>query len=803
MKRYELNGQWNLFCENKNLGTGTIPGSVYSILLENQLMENPYDRDNELEALSLLEKDYTFTRTFEAKPGEGKNLLLHCDGLDTVCDVYVNDQLVFQSCNMHREYEYSIIPYLREEGSNTISILCHSPIKWIKEKLDRELIGGSIHAMKGFSYLRKAHCMFGWDWGPRLPDAGIWRDIYLLETGNERISDIHIRQFHEDGNVFLQPLVKWSGEAKVRVFLTDPKGQKSEIIANERNQIREPRLWWPNGYGEQPLYEVEVQLITREGIVETKRKRIGLRVLTVVREKDEHGESFAQSVNGMPFFAMGADYVPEDNLLSRITRERTEKLLKHCVTANFNSIRVWGGGYYPDDFFFDLCDELGLVVWQDFMFCCADYILTEEFDREIRSELQDNIRRIRHHASLGLWCGNNEMELFQVRGTYEGDRNARKKDYLCIFEYIIPGILRELDPDTFYWPASPSSGGSFDDPNDPDRGDVHYWEVWHGNKPFTEYRKYLFRYCSEFGFQSFPSMKTIESFTREEDRNIFSRVMEMHQRNEGANGKIMNYLSQNFLYPCNLDTLVYASQLLQAEAIRYGVEHWRRNRGICMGAIYWQLNDIWPVASWASVDYYGRWKALHYYAKRFFAPVMISGAEIGETTDRVSVVMEPSPIEKKVTLCVANETREKIQGLAKMQLRSHTGEVKREKEFLVEVDALSSKWLEKEDFADADMLTDYVSFSWEQEGQVISEGTVLFTAPKHFRFLNPNLRYERNKDEITVYADAYARSVEIESPDEDFILSDNYFDMNGGVKKVRIMEGNPKNIRLRSVYDIR
>lgn len=222
-----------------------------------------------------------------------------------------------------------------------------------------------------------------------------------------------------------------------------------------------------------------------------------------------------------------------------------------------------------------------------------------------------------------------------------------------------------------------------------------------------------------------------------------------------------------------------------------------------MGAIYWQLNDIWPVASWASVDYYGRWKALHYYAKRFFAPVMISGAEIGETTDRVSVVMEPSPIEKKVTLCVANETREKIQGLAKMQLRSHTGEVKREKGFFVEVEALSSKWLEKEDFADADMLTDYVSFSWEQEGQVVSEGTVLFTAPKHFRFLNPNLRYERNKDEITVYADTYARSVEIESPDEDFILSDNYFDMNGGVKKVRIMEGNPKNIRLRSVYDIR
>ena len=351
-----------------------------------------------------------------------------------------------------------------------------------------------------------------------------------------------------------------------------------------------------------------------------------------------------------------------------MTPERTRKLLEQCRACNFNAIRVWGGGYYPDDFFFDICDELGLVVWQDFMFACANYRLTEEFEENIKAEFRDVIRRIRHHASLGLWCGNNEMEMFQAQGEYEGTPRTRS-DYIRMFEHILPEILRKEDPDTFYWPASPSSGGGFDEPNAPERGDVHYWDVWHGGLPFSDYRKRFFRYASEFGFQSFPCLKTVESFTLPEDRNIFSRVMEMHQRNEGANGKILQYLSQTFLYPASFDTLLYASQLLQAEAIRYGVEHWRRNRGRCMEAIYWQLNDIWPVASWSSIDYYGRWKALHYYAKRFFAPVMISCEETGETTDRIAVVTEPSPIETSGRIAVANETRKDVNGIVRWQLR--------------------------------------------------------------------------------------------------------------------------------------
>jgi beta-mannosidase len=356
---------------------------------------------------------------------------------------------------------------------------------------------------------------------------------------------------------------------------------------------------------------------------------------------------------------------------------------------------------------------------------------------------------------------------------------------------------------TFYWPASPSSGGCFDEPNDFNRGDVHYWDVWHGGKPFAEYRKYYFRYASEFGFQAFPSMKTVESFTLPEDRNVFSRVMEMHQRNEGANGKIMNYLSQTFLYPDNLDTLVYASQLLQAEAMRYGIEHWRRNRGRCMGAIYWQLNDIWPVASWASIDYFGRWKALHYYSKRFFAPVMLSCCETGETTDRVSVVMEPSPIETSAHLCLANETMHDVSGTVRWYLRNSKAQVLDSGEFSITVPALTSQWCEKLDFHCTDFLNNYFSYEFISGNKIISSGTTLFTAPKHFRFVDPSLLYEIQGNKITVYAGAYAKGVEISSPECDLLLSDNYFDMNAGSATVEILEGSPKTLSLRSVYNIR
>ena len=383
---------------------------------------------------------------------------------------------------------------------------------------------------------------------------------------------------------------------------------------------------------------------------------------------------------------MGGDYIPEDNLLSRVTPQRTRRLLEDARLAHFNTVRIWGGGYYPDDFFYDICDELGLLVWQDFLYACAFYDLTPAFEASIRKETEQNVRRLRHHPSLALLCGNNEMEMFQAMALkldVNGQNHAfvpsamhHHADYIKMFESIIPEICRREAPQTFYWPASPSSGGSYDDPNGENRGDVHYWDVWHGEKPFTEYRKFFFRYTSEFGFQSFPCLKTVESFTLPEDRNIFSRVMERHQRNKAANGKILSYLSQTYRYPESFDNLLYASQLLQADAIRCGVEHWRRNRGRCMGAVIWQLNDCWPVASWSSIDYFGRWKALHYAARRFFAPVMISCQEEGEVSQNPQInEFRTEPIRVSARLCVSNETREAVGGLVRWALRTPDGAV--------------------------------------------------------------------------------------------------------------------------------
>ncbi len=803
MHKQSLTGEWQLTFASEAPMTGSIPGSVYSFLLKNGRMEDPFYRDNELAALQIMENDFTFSRTFQvaAAMAQCPKVLLRCEGLDTLCELFLNGTKVGDACNMFRTWEYDVTKCLRA-GENALEIRIASPTRSIREMDALRHVGGSEDAMRGFSHIRKPHCMFGWDWGPRLPDAGIWRDILLVGVDTARIADVRIRQRHSEGRVFVTALATVEDDADLRLTIESPGGKTLAAPANTEVEIENPQLWWPAGLGEQPLYRVAVEAIQNGEVVDSWDKRIGLRTLTVIRESDQWGESFMQVANGVPFFAMGADYIPEDNIFSRITPERTRRLLEQCAAANFNVVRVWGGGYYPDDWFYDTCDELGLVVWQDFMFACANYPLDFDFEDNITAEFVDNIRRLRHHASLGLWCGNNEMEMFQVDGMFESSP-ITMGHYVRMFEHILPHVLRREDPDTFYWPASPSSGGSFVEPNAPDRGDVHYWEVWHGNKPFDEYRKYFFRYVSEFGFQSFPCLKTVESFTLPEDRNIISRVMEMHQRNAGANGKIMNYLSRTFLYPTSFDTLLYASQLLQAEAVKYGVEHWRRNRGRCMGAVYWQINDIWPVASWSSIDYFGRWKALHYYAKRFFAPLMISCHETGETTDRVSVVAEPSAIATIAHLSVANESRQARKGVVRWTLRNAESKILANGEHAIDLPALSSVWLDPVDFHSTDYRRNHFTYELMVDGEIVSDGSVLFTAPKHYMFADPRLDVTVNGDLVTVKASAYAKSVEITSDDGDLILSDNYFDMEKGEKSVRIIEGGTRNVRVRSVYDIR
>lgn len=796
MKRIDLNGTWRMTGNGYDC-QGKIPGSVYSFLLDANLMEDPFYRDNEVKALELMEHSYAFSRSFDFEP-TGERVLLHCDGLDTLCTIWINGSQVAFTKNMHRRYEFDVTALLKN-GKNEIVLRFDSAQAYLREQREalQMKVRGCGDALKGYPYLRKANCMFGWDWGPRLPDAGIWRDIYLLIENSARITDCHILQRHDGGRVFITPMVKTSAPCAIKVSLLAPDGKKAELSANEEYEVEDPQLWWPNGMGAQPLYTVTVEI---DG--DRCTKRIGLRTLRLVRERDEWGESFCHEVNGVKFFAMGADYIPEDNILSRITPERTRWLMEQAKNCHFNAMRVWGGGYYPDDFFFDICDELGIILFFDMMVACCFLPDTDEIRDEMEAEARDNLVRIRHHACLAVLCGNNEVE---ESGGYHLPEPDMARNYAYIFEKMLPETVKELCPEIDYIPSSPSTCGHFIDPDNENYGDSHYWKVWHGNKPYAEYRKHYFRYLSEFGFQSFPSEKTVECFTLPEDRNIFSRVMERHQRNGSANGKILSYLAQTYLYPADFGTLLYASQLLQATAIKYGVEHLRRNRGRCMGTLYWQYNDIWPVASWASIDYYGRYKALQYAAKRFYAPVMISCEEVGETTTLATVNSQVDfyGYETTATLVVNNDSMEAVSGRVHWSLRRADSTVLKSGCTEVTVPALSAVKLETLDFEKTDFLQNHLCYSFEVDGAEVSYGSVLFTAPKHYQFEDPQLTCEVNGDEITVHAKKYAQWVEIDSPDSDFILSDNYFDMEAGSKTVKVLEGKPGTIRLRSVYDIR
>lgn len=815
MREISLDGEWKLKILGENVyGIGAeeipakVPGSVYGTLMEENRIPDVYYRDNELKATKLMENDFEYSCSFSLKQKEVNSevLLLRFEGIDTLADIYVNDMFAGAAYNMHRVWEYDLSELVKV-GENRLRVVLHSPIRYIKEENAKVYTGGSAEAMEGFPHLRKAHCMFGWDWGPRLPDAGIFRSVKIVAADTARIEQVYITQIHESNRVTLDfdTTVELFGDKDttcIEIKVYSPDGE--EYTQNEKEQIviKKPKLWWPNGYGAQPLYKVEVLLKTENGeLLDSWIRKIGLRTVTVNTEQDNWGNCFAHEVNGVKIFAMGADYIPEDNIFSRITKERTRKLLEDCVAAHYNTIRVWGGGYYPDDYFFDICDELGLLVWQDFMYACASYELDDEFEENIRQETIDNVRRIRHHACLGLWCGNNEMETQTLDKMWKPSEK-QKYDYIKIFEYIIPGILKEEDPNTFYWPSSPSSGGNFENPWDENAGDTHYWDVWHGDKPFTEYRKFRFRYLSEFGFQSFPALKTVESFTEPEDRNIFSRVMEMHQRNRAANGKILNYLSATYLYPKDFDHMLYASQLLQADAIRYGVEHFRRHRGRCMGAVVWQLNDIWPVASWSSIDYFGRWKALHYAEKRFFAPIMISCEETGELSEHPYCILEEQEFEKSIRIHVANETMEEVSGEVRVYLRDTESVVLWQERHSIRVPALSGFWFGKEEFQNCDIFNNYVSYEFWQKGRIVSEGSCLLTAPKHFHFKDPKLSYRLDGDTIVVRAENYAKNVEIQGVDGDVRLEDNFFDMNEGEKRIRIVEGSASAYKLRSVYDI-
>lgn len=809
MQTCTLNGTWQLSAGHRSLESVDmqIPGTVLSGLLAAGKIKDPFYRTNEDATRALFWKDYVFTRTFDVDEEllAQQHIVLVCEGLDTLAEISINGTFLAKTDNMHRTWKFQAKKLLHP-GKNEIQIVFRSVLRFIEDypyEAHKKINYIPCGSMKGNQLLRKAHSMFGWDWGPQTIDAGIFRDIYLQGYSHARIEDIRIHQQHAK-NVSVQTSITLSESVpgqKLCVELSEDGADKplqtklcktnADGVAAVDFVIENPKLWWPNDYGDQPLYIVRTTLLDEDGTsLESITRRIGLRTLTISQEKDEWGNEFAFCVNGVKIFTRGGNYIPDDCLYTRITEKKLDYILESCRRAHFNCVRVWGGGYYPSDAFYDLCDEKGLIVWQDLMYACNVYDVTDAFAENCRQETYDNVRRLRHHASLGLWCGNNEIEsAWDHWGDFQKETPYLRADYIRLFEEVLPKAVQEADGETFYWHSSPSSGGCFDNPDDANRGDTHYWDVWHGQKPFTDYRKYFFRFCSEFGFQSFPCAKTVNSFTLEDDRNIFSRVMESHQKNDAANGKMLYYLSENLRYPKDLTHLLYASQVLQGMAIKYGVDHWRRNRGRCMGTLYWQINDDWPAPSWSSIDYFGRWKALHYMAQKFYAP------------HAVSMTLE----DHRCHVYFSNESFETTEYSLTLSIRDLSGNVLETYETKGNSPAFSAietavvdicSWEDQKD----DVFLEAVIHTKDQKVLKDVETLVPY---KYLNLKNPVISTEAEETNdafiLHISSDCFAPFVALDFDDADVIFSDNFFHLTDKtvqdiiLKKEDILQGHFEN----------
>lgn len=815
MKKQTLNGDWQLKQAGSDewLAAG-VPGGVHTDLLRLGRIPDPFVGDNEKKTQWIAETDWEYSRTWtgDATLLAMDRVFLVCDGLDTLAEVWVNGQLVGKTENMFRQYRWDVREIVKA-GENEISVKFRSSVQYAIERNEKRPMPDVNNPLAGGPYLRKVPSHFGWDWGPRLPAVGIWQEIRLEGYNSGRMTDVHVRQKHVNGAVMMTVSASVERYDKktlmLSVRLTGPDGRVQEAEAKMGGKetkvaidVAEPQLWWPNDLGEQPLYRVEVELKQGELLVDARQYQVGFRTVELRQEKDEWGESFTFVINGVAVFAKGSNWIPADTFNTRITREQVDHLLGSAAAAHHNMVRVWGGGFYESEDFYDLCDKYGLLVWQDFQFACAGYPLDEkEYVENVHGEVIDNIRRIRHRASLVLWCGNNEIETAWADWGWNKPVNAPfMKAYEKFFHHTLPRWVKEEDPDTAYWPSSPSSGEAFKEPNGLKKGDIHQWEVWHANKPFSQYRDTPARFVSEFGFQSLPELETIRTFAEEKDWNITSYIMEHHQRSPVGNEKVILYMLDHFRLPKDFESLVYLSQLLQLEAMRTGVEFWRRHPATS-GALYWQLNDCWPVISWASIDYYGRWKALHYASKRFFAPVMLSIDDAGMSMD----------------LYVTNDGVEAWDGEVKWSLETPGGEVVDSGEAEISAKALATTLAKDLDFGVR--ITDankrelvLVAELWRQ-GARVQLAVATFSPTKHVSLGEPNLNVEVMEEDsrlaIHLYADSLARFVEVKLEGVDVIFSDNYFDLPAG-RPVVVTCGLPEGwtvedarerIRVRSVTD--
>ena len=800
MLKIALNKNWRMKrpAEKEYLPCGTLPVSVYQTLLDNEKMPNPYYGENEYICRDISRDDYDFKTTFQADKAllSRERVILRLEGVDTISDIYLNNIYIGSTDNMFRTYEFDVKEKLTV-GDNKLKISIKSPIRYIEKEQDKRPVWGQDMTMAGYPHIRKAHCMFGWDWGPQLPDMGIWREIYLLGADCGRIDSIYAEQdFSEDYSALtitvsakIENFSDYSFSAEAEIITSDGRMLTGVMTAGKAVfKLANPELWYPRGYGEQPLNTLTVRLVKDGAIIDEITEFIGFRKLSV-HKNDERG-TFCINCNGIDIFAMGANYIPLDQIFPYITKSRLHDFLQECVNANYNTLRIWGGGYYPEDEFLNECDRLGIILWQDFMFACSSYRLSEKLEATIKAEIKDNVKRMRNHPCIALWCGNNEVESMWEGWGIPEDKEAQA-DYVKLFEQIIPEAIQKYDPQRFYWPSSPSSGGNqfgeegvFRGSSDNHRGDQHYWDIWHNFKPIEDFRKYLFPFCSEYGFESIPCMKTIRTFAEEKDLNICGPVMEAHQKCTAGNEKLLYYIAQMCRYPYSFDKLIYASQLVQSDCIRSNVEHMRRNRGKCMGSLYWQVNDSNPVISWSSLDYYGRPKALHFAARKFYAPVLLSCLE----EDTSAVILN-----------VSNEKNEKFKGEIIWRLRNEIAEVLTEGKIDISVNSLSAKNAAALNFSDyflteQDKRTKYLEYSLWENGKNISCGTTIFVRPKTFCFAAPEIdvhideKYDRFVIRLT--AKAFAKSVCLDLTNADCVFSDNWFDINGNEEKQVVVYKN-------------
>ena len=787
-----------------------VPGTVHQDLINHKQLPDPFYGINEQKIQWVENEDWEYRTAFIVTPEQLKrdDAQLVFEGLDTYADVYLNGALLLKADNMFVGYTIPVKSQLRI-GENLLHIYFHSPIRQTLPQYNSNGFNypaDNDHHDKHLSiFSRKAPYSYGWDWGIRMVTSGIWRPVTIRFYDAASISDYHVKQLAltdqlanlsnelEINNILPRPLqaevrintsFEGSAEKSISQAITLQPGINHVSIPSE---VASPVRWMPNGWGKPALYDFSAQIIVEDKVVAEQSHRIGLRTVRLVNEKDKDGESFYFEVNGVPMFAKGANYIPQDALLTNVTTERYQTLFRDIREANMNVIRVWGGGTYEDDRFYDLADENGILVWQDFMFACTPYPSDPTFLKRVEAEACYNIRRLRNHASLAMWCGNNEiLEALKYWGF---DKNFPPeiyqemfRGYDKLFHQLLPAKVKELDADRFYIHSSPYFA-NWGRPESWGIGDSHNWEVWYGQKTFESLDTDLPRFMSEFGFQSFPEMKTISTFAAPEDYQIESEVMNAHQKSSIGNALICTYMERDYIIPEKFKDFVYVGLVLQGQGMRHGLEAHRRNRPYCMGTLYWQLNDSWPVVSWSSIDYYGNWKALHYQAKRAFAPILINPIQQNDSLNIYLISDCPDTkdhlmLEMKVTDFDGKKQGKPIR-LNTLTVPANTSQCV----YRIKPDT----WLSPEEQQRCFMQLTLK----DKAGNTLAETVYFFRKTKDLLLPETTVSCEmKQKDgmcELTLFSPTLAKDVFIEIPLQGARFSDNFFDLLPGERKTVVI----------------